>query len=430
MSEVLDYSAEIVDSGVNRGPTNRITNQLDELADGVAIIESFSHVITFETDDGLVCFDASAIFTGEAVVESLRGWRPDRVAALVYTHGHIDHVGGSGFFVADAERAGVEPPTVVAHENVPPRFERYRATDGWNRAINARQFGGDAKGDAGLGRGAHFLPDDVAEPDETFEDHLVRDVGGLRIEMHHDRGETDDHLWAWVPEKKALCVGDFIIWNFPNAGNPQKVQRYPIEWAAALRKMEALDAELLLPAHGLPVAGAARVKTILSETATVLEDLTRDVLEMMNAGESLDTIVHTVKVDPDLLTRPWLKPRYDDPEFAIHTVWRQFGGWWDGDAATLKPAPTSAVASELAALAGGADKLAARAAELATSEADADLRLACHLAEMAGQAAPTDAAIHEIRADVYAARRTQETSLMAKGIYADAVRRSKEVVEG
>lgn len=428
MSDLLDYSAKIVDSGVDDGPTNRVTNELSEVGDGIAVVESFSHVVAFDTDDGLVCFDASAIFTGEAVVGALRHWRDERVAELVYTHGHIDHVGGSGAFAASAEAHGEARPHVLAQEHLADRFERYLATDGWNRAINARQFGGDATGDAGLGRG-RFLHETVVAPDDVFAEEAVRDLGGVRFELHHARGETDDHLWAWVPEKKALCVGDFIIWNFPNAGNPQKVQRYPIEWAAALRQMEALDAELLLPAHGLPVAGAGRVKTILSETATVLEDLARDVLELMNQGADLDTIVHTVKVDPDLLSRPWLKPRYDDPEFAIHNVWRQFGGWWDGDAATLKPAPTAALATELATLAGGADRLAARALELSTSDADADLRLACHLAEMAGRAAPDDGGVHEIRAEVYGRRRKRETSLMAKGIYADAVRRSKLVTE-
>ena len=39
----------------------------------------------------------------------------------------------------------------------------------------------------------------------------------------------------------------------------------------------------------------------------------------------------------------------------MHTVWRQYGGWWDGNPATLKPAPERALALELAALAGGAE---------------------------------------------------------------------------
>ena len=56
---------------------------------------------------------------------------------------------------------------------------------------------------------------------------------------------------------------------------------------------------------------------------------------------------------------------------------------------------------------------------------DDDVRLACHLADLAAWAAPDDASIHGMRADVYAHRRRTETSLMAKGIFAGAMRDSK-----
>src|SRR5947208_3667236 len=55
--------------------------------------------------------------------------------------------------------------------------------------------------------------------------------GGVRFELHHAKGETDDHTWTWIPSEKVLCCGDLFIWASPNAGNPQKVQRYPREWA-------------------------------------------------------------------------------------------------------------------------------------------------------------------------------------------------------
>ena len=48
-----------------------------------------------------------------------------------------------------------------------------------------------------------------------------------------------------------------FIWASPNAGNPQKVQRYPMEWAAALRKMLSFNADLLLPGHGPPMCVTA-----------------------------------------------------------------------------------------------------------------------------------------------------------------------------
>ena len=58
---------------------------------------------------------------------------------------------------------------------------------------------------------------------------------------------------------------------------------------------------------------------------------------------------------PDhLRDRPWLQPVYDEPEFIVHNVWRLYGGWYDGNPATLKPASEAALATEIAELAGGA----------------------------------------------------------------------------
>ncbi|HUF33450.1 MAG TPA: alkyl sulfatase dimerization domain-containing protein [Acidimicrobiales bacterium] len=428
MADLLALSSRIIDSGVADEPVNRVTQELSEVADGIAVVESFSHVVSIDTGDGLVCFDASGVGTGAEATTALRTWRTDPVDTLVYTHGHVDHVGGSGALLADARERGHRPPRVAAHEAVAARFDRYRRTDGWNRAINARQFGGVSRR-AGLGIGApkRFLPDDVAAPTTTFAHHLSLSVGGTAIELRHGRGETDDHLWAWLPASRAICAGDFVIWNFPNAGNPQKVQRYPLEWAQVLREMASMGPELLLPAHGLPIGGADRVALVLGEIAAALETLVADTLALMNDGASLDTVLHEVRVGPEVLERPWLRPLYDEPEFVVRNIWRLYGGWWDGDPSSLKPAPRADVAREVATLAGGALLLARRAGELADA---GDLRLACHLAELAADADPTDAEVHEVRARVYQARRDAETSLMAKGIYAGAARESRAAAEG
>jgi alkyl sulfatase BDS1-like metallo-beta-lactamase superfamily hydrolase len=428
MADLLALSARIIDSGTADEPVNRVTQELSEVGDGVAVVESFSHVVAVDTGDGLVCFDASGARTGADAVAALRAWRRDPVDTLVYTHGHVDHVGGSAAVLADAAAAGERPPRVVAHEAVAARFDRYRRTDGWNQAINARQFGGvSRRGGLGLGATERFLPDDVAAPTTTFADRLALAVGDTAIELRHGRGETDDHLWAWLPASRTICAGDFVIWNFPNAGNPQKVQRYPLEWARALRAMASMGPELLLPAHGLPISGADRIAMVLDEIAAALEGLVTATLALMNEGASLDTVLQEVAVDPEVLERPWLRPLYDEPEFVVRNIWRLYGGWWDGDPSSLKPAPAAAVAREVALLAGGAAALARRADELAAA---GDLRLACHLAELAAAADPGDAGVHAVRARVYQSRRDAEVSLMAKGIYAGAARESRAVAEG
>ena len=430
-SELLDHSAAIVDAwsmpggpppGAPEGPTNRVTNELSEVGDGLAVVESFSNVVAFRTDEGLVLFDASSVFTGKGVTASLRAWADDPIHSLVYTHGHVDHVGGSGALLADGEGRGHAAPRVIGHENVEARFDRYRLTDGWNLAINARQFGPGFGGGGGGrdGRKPTFLPGNTLACTETYRDELGVSVGGLDIELRHARGETDDHTWAWIPSHKAVAVGDFVAWVFPNAGNPQKVQRYPAEWAAALREMLTLEPELLLPAHGLPVAGKERVATVLGDLATALERLVDDVIAGMNGGATLDEIVHSVRVDDDLLRRPWLRPIYDEPEFVIRNIWRLYGGWWDGDPAQLKPPPAAALAVELADLAGGPDRLAARAQALSAA---GDHRMACQLVELAAQAGQ-DPGLWHLRAELYRARAVTETSLMAQGVFNETARAS------
>ena len=107
--------------------------------------------------------------------------------------------------------------------------------------------------------------------------------------------------------------------------------------------------------------GPGRIAGVLDDIATALELIVREVIDMMNAGEVLDTIVHSVTVPDDLLSKPYLRPLYDEPEFVVRGVWRQFGGWWDGAPSRLKPAPDAVLATELAELAGGAGRLIERA---------------------------------------------------------------------
>ena len=133
-----------------------------------------------------------------------------------------------------------------------------------------------------------------------------------------------------------------------------------------------LRPSLLAPAHGLPVSGTERIARVLDDTASALEGLVRDTLEMMNAGARLDEIVHTVRVPQHLLDKPYLRPSYDEPEFVVRNIWRLYGGWHDGNPARLKPAADRIVAAEVAALAGGPVALGQRAAELCAS---GDLRL-------------------------------------------------------
>ena len=378
---------------------------IEEVTDGVAFLPSFANVTAVSTDDGLVFVDTGSSALAAVVHQQVRSWRPGRLNTAVYSHGHIDHVFGVPVFEAEARENGWPRPRVIAHEALPARFDRYILTAGYNGVINQRQFGF---------RSGFSWPTEYRYPDETYRDTLTLEVGGTTFELHHTRGETDDHTWTWFPERRVLCSGDLFIWAAPNAGNPQKVQRYAKEWAAGLRQMVVLEPEFLLPGHGYPVAGADRVAQALTDTADLLDSLHDQTVALMNEGARLNDIIHTVRVPSHLAERPYLKPVYDEPEFIVRNVWRLYGGWYDGNPANLKPAPDAALANEITALCGGTRPLIERALELSGA---GEHRLACHLVELAWQASPDDAGTREARAAVYRARVGDETSTMAKGVF-------------
>nr|WP_283949751.1 alkyl sulfatase dimerization domain-containing protein [Limobrevibacterium gyesilva] len=360
----------------------------------------------------MVLVDTGSRETASQTLAALRRWDDSPVHTVIYTHGHIDHTWGARLLDQEADARGIARPRIIAHRNVLNRFDRYDATHGLNSLVMGRQFN----------QPGYTFPEAHRRPDEVYDDVLALMVGGVRIELFHGRGETDDATFVWLPEQRVLASGDFVIWVFPNAGNPRKVQRFGPDWAAALRRMQALKPEVVIPGHGPAIFGEARAAQVLGDGAEVLESLTGQTLELMNKGRSLDEVLHSVSAPTELLAKPYLRPKYDDPEFVVRNIWHLYAGWFDGNPAHLKPAPAAELAAELASLAGGADRLARRAAVLAEG---GQTRLAAHLVELAATASPQDRAIQAMRANVYEQCIQAETSLIGKALFGVYQREAK-----
>ncbi|GAA3022364.1 alkyl sulfatase dimerization domain-containing protein [Streptosporangium longisporum] len=404
------WRGEVPDSIVQAGPAGQ---GFAEVADGVGFRNGFGNTIALRQDGEVTLFDTGSPFGKDRLHADLRAWTAEPVTAAIYSHGHIDHVSGVGPFDAEADEQGWPRPAVIGHEAIAARFERYALTGGYNAVINRRQF---------------QLPDltwptEFRHPDVTYREEMSLD----HIELFHAKGETDDASVGWIPSRRILLPGDLFIWVTPNCGNPQKAQRYPREWAVALRRMAALRPEIMLPSHGAPIFGADRVEQALTETAEWLEFMVERTLGMLNEGARLDDIVRAVRPPAHLAERPYLRPHYDEPEFVVRNIWRLYGGWYDGNPARLKPAPDAELAAAVAELAGGAGLLGDAALRALASGRE---RLAGHLAEMAVQAAPDDTALHGIRAEVFAARARSEASLMARGVFTSAAEESRRITEG
>jgi len=411
-SERLDFS-----SARNLPPEQAAFFHLGQpqlVTEGVAFFPALGNSTAFIGDQGVLIVDTAQERFTPAILSGLRAsYSQAPVKAIVYTHGHIDHVTGAETIIAEAQDRGDRRPNVIAHRDLPARFDRYRLLARQNDHINRIQFNlpADAR---------PFSDAALTYPDTTYDDGITTTIGGAVFELHHCRGETDDETWVWCPSKRVLCTGDTFVWCSPNAGNPYKVQRYALDWARGLEQMASLRPLHLLPGHGPILSGEERIQEALLSTAHFLRSIHDQVVAGMNEGKWLEDIIREMEWPPT--DKPWLQPIYDHPEFIARNVYRLYGGWYDGDPADILPAHSHEVAAALVA-ATGTTPILARARQLRD---EGNLQLACHLADFVRKGEPDSREAWELWRDLFSARAAAEPSLMARGAFLSAVREAEE----
>jgi alkyl sulfatase BDS1-like metallo-beta-lactamase superfamily hydrolase len=215
--------------------------------------------------------------------------------------------------------------------------------DKYHDWINSMQFSSLVKKS---GVNAH----DFLAPTITIKEKYQFTLGQYTFELYHDKGETDDSIWLWIPEIKALFTGDLAQISYPNVGNPYKVQRYPKHWAIALERMLEKKPEYLVLGHGKPIFEKNQINNLLSITAEAMYFVHDEVVKRLNQGKWFEEIFHEMlDIYPERFKNsPYLKPIYGCYRFAIHATYRLYHGWYDtGNPTDLFPSKKADIAKEL-----------------------------------------------------------------------------------
>jgi glyoxylase-like metal-dependent hydrolase (beta-lactamase superfamily II) len=202
------------------------------------------------TPDGVIATDPINADAAKWLKDELQSRFAKQVKYLVYSHDHADHISGGEVFADTA--------VVIAHD------EAKKAIVGEKRP--------------------------TAVPHLTFTDRLTIELGGTSLELVFvGKNHSNNSLVMRFPKERLLFAVDFIpvetvaFRDFPDAYMP--------DWIDSLKRVEALDFDVLVPGHGK--LGEKRHVTLFRE---YLQDLHTEVLAGARAGKTPDDLVQTIKL--------------------------------------------------------------------------------------------------------------------------------------
>ncbi|THD77179.1 MAG: MBL fold metallo-hydrolase [Phenylobacterium sp.] len=323
----------------------------------------FSNTFLVTTKAGNVVIDTSSPFNVARHRALLRAVSTAPVRDIILTHSHGDHTGGVS--------AWKEPGTHVIGQAGETEFMNYQTRlAGFFAERNAAQFGGP--GQAAL---SHANPGNFAAPklaDLLFDKDYRFKLGDLTFDCFAAPGETPDMLNVWIPELKAVFVGDNYYASFPNLYTLRGTEpRWALDYVASLNKVLALKPEIVLPSHGVPIVGAAKVQRVLTQYRDAILYVHDATVRGMNDGKDVYTLMREIKLPAELQ----VGEGYGALTWSIRGIYEGYAGWFDGDPATMYATAPPAADAELVRLAGGAGPVAARAAALMGSDPALALRL-------------------------------------------------------
>ncbi|MCK9794048.1 MBL fold metallo-hydrolase [Isoptericola sp. 4D.3] len=370
-----------------------------------------SNTSIIEGDEGIVVIDTLlSVETGAAALALYREHRGDRpVKAIIYTHSHADHFGGTKGFVSveDVESGAVKilaPEGFVEHavsENVYAGVAMNRRAGYMYGAALAR----GPQGGVGAGLGQTLSVGEVSFVPPT---HTISTTGheevidGVRFVFQMAPGtEAPSEMLIYLPDHQALCAAEDATHTLHNLLTLRgAVVRDPHAWSKYLTETVDLfgDVEVVFASHHWPTWGHDRVVKFLQDQRDIYAYLHDQTLRLLNKGLTGPEIAEEIQLPPALENAWNARGYYGSVSHNVRAIYQRYLGFFDGNPAHLWEHVPVERAKRYAKLAGGVDALVTNAREAFDA---GDFRWAAEVANHAVFAEPGHAAAREVLADTY-----------------------------
>lgn len=323
----------------------------------------FGNTFMVTTPEGNVIIDTSSAHIAQKHHDLLTKVSGAPIRYIIITHGHGDHNGGVHLWK--------QPGTQILTQREFPVLRAYQDRLGvFFARNNAAQFNFNEERLIELARS----PQNKVEPSILFDQRYDFELGGTKFEVLHTPGETPDALTVWVPKYKAAFVGDNVYDSFPNIYTLRGTQpRWALDYVASINKVLALEPEIVLPSHGLPIVGKEKIVKRLTQYRDAIQYVHDAVVKGMNDGKDVFTLMRAIKLPVELD----IGETYGKVSWSVRGIYEGYIGWFDRNPATMYSDSPNAADADLVELAGGPGKVAEKAQEVIKSgDAVRGLRLA------------------------------------------------------
>lgn len=414
------------------------------LANTIAIVGPNKEIVIIDTLENkqdvataIEAFRAAGIFPKDTPALPIR--------AIIYTHNHIDHIGGVREYLRQADRpacvqeapgtAGSDAPLNADALNCVSVIGQENIVDGVNNTatvigtiINSRSaymYGGflpeSWRITNGIGLKVSDGTSDFAMPSRTFTNSMQLTAAGVNMQLIYVPSETNDELAVFIPDaqnggsgKGGLLQSAEVIQgpSFPNLYSLRGTSyRSPATWYKSVDKLRTYDTWCMLPSHGTPLCGAQNIQKLLTNFRDAIQYTHDQSVRWMNQGYTMEQLpglipmpqyliddlssIVTAKDDTD--PKDYLRFFYGSVPQSVRELYFGYLGWFQADPVGLAPTPPQEYATNIVALIG-ADKVVQNANAAMTN---GKYQWAAELANLLVTANPKDQTARDIKAAAF-----------------------------
>jgi glyoxylase-like metal-dependent hydrolase (beta-lactamase superfamily II) len=209
------------------------------------------------TPDGVIVTDPINTEASKVYVQEIKKITTAPVRYVIYSHHHLDHIGGAAPF----KNAGA---TIVAHRQTKAALARLKSPD-------------------------------VVMPDLLVDDQAELTVGGTRVEARFvGRNHSDNSLVTFLPKERILFAVDFLpVRELPFRNMPDS---YLLEYFESIDRVLELDWDRMVAGHDRQ--SGIGTKQDIRDLKAYLTELFEIVRKANADGKCFDPAMAEIKLNP------------------------------------------------------------------------------------------------------------------------------------